>query len=84
MSSAFSGRSPAGHLVRAIDLSGIRAHLRSFYSETGRPSIDTERRIQMLVVDYRSGIRCERRLCEEGIRHRLSRVPPAGVGRQRA
>lgn len=58
---------PAGHLARAIDLSGIRAHLRSFYSEAGRPSIDTERRIQMLVVGYRSGIRCEPRLCKEGI-----------------
>jgi hypothetical protein len=37
---------PADHLVRGIDrfidLSGIRAHLRPFYSDMGRPSIDPE------------------------------------------
>ena len=37
---------PADHLLRSIDrfvdLSGIRAHLRPFYSEIGRPSIDPE------------------------------------------
>ncbi len=37
---------PADHLLRAIDrvvdLSGLRAHLRPFYSEIGRPSIDPE------------------------------------------
>ena len=35
---------PADHLLRSIDrfvdLSAIREHLRPFYSETGRPSID--------------------------------------------
>jgi len=60
---------PAGHLVRAIDrfvdLSGIRTHLRPFYSETGRPSIDSELMIRMLLVGYCFGIRSERRLCEE-------------------
>lgn len=60
---------PAGHLVRAIDrfvdLSGIRAHLKPFYSETGRPSIDPELMIRMLLVGYCFGIRSERRLCEE-------------------
>lgn len=60
---------PAGHLVRAIDrfvdLSGIRAHLKPFYSETGRPSIDPELMIRMLLVGYCLGIRSERRLCEE-------------------
>ena len=60
---------PAGHLVRAIDrfvdLSGIRAHLRPFYSETGRPSIDPELMIRMLLVGYCFGIRLGRRLCEE-------------------
>ncbi|MDQ0507540.1 transposase [Xanthobacter agilis] len=60
---------PSGHLVRAIDrfvdLSGIRAHLKPFYSETGRPSIDPELMIRMLLVGYCFGIRSERRLCEE-------------------
>jgi transposase len=60
---------PAGQLVRAIDrfvdLSGIRTHLRPFYSVTGRPSIDPELTIRMLLVGYCFGIRSERRLCEE-------------------
>jgi transposase len=60
---------PADHWVRAIDrfvdLSEIRAHLRPFYSEMGRPSIDPELMIRMLLIGYCFGIRSERRLCEE-------------------
>src|SRR5438270_8799477 len=60
---------PADHLLRSIDrfvdLSGIREHLRPFYSETGRPSIDPELMIRMLIIGYTHGIRSERRLCEE-------------------
>ncbi len=60
---------PADHLLRAIDrvvdLSGLRAHLRPFYSEIGRPSVDPELMIRMLIVGYCFGIRSERRLCEE-------------------
>jgi transposase len=60
---------PADHLLRSIDrfvdLSGIREHLRPYYSETGRPSIDPELMIRMLIVGYCLGIRSERRLCEE-------------------
>ena len=60
---------PADHLLRTIDrfvdLSSIRAHLRPFYSEMGRPSIDPELMIRMLIVGYCCGIRSERRLCEE-------------------
>jgi transposase len=60
---------PSHHLLRAIDcfvdLSGIRAHLRPFYRETGRPSIDPELMIRMLIVGYCFGIRSERRLCDE-------------------
>ena len=60
---------PADHLLRSIDrfvdLSGIRAHLRPFYSEIGRPSIDPELMIRMLLIGYCCGIRSERRLCEE-------------------
>ena len=58
---------PAGHLLRLIDrfvdLSGLREQLRPFYSETGRPSIDPELIIRMLLVGYCFGIRSERRLC---------------------
>ena len=60
---------PADHLLRSIDrfvdLSGLRSHLRPFYSEIGRPSIDPELMIRMLIVGYCFGIRSERRLCEE-------------------
>lgn len=60
---------PADHLLRTIDrfvdLDAIRAHLAPFYSTTGRPSIDPELMIRMLLVGYIMGIRSERRLCEE-------------------
>src|SRR5229473_1120113 len=60
---------PETHLLRAIDrfveLDGVRAHLAPFYSEIGRPSIDPELLIRMLIVGYCSGIRSERRLCEK-------------------
>ena len=60
---------PADHLLRSIDrfvdLTGIREHLKPFYSEVGRPSIDPELMIRMLIIGYCMGIRSERRLCEE-------------------
>jgi transposase len=60
---------PADHLLRRIDsvldLSDLRQHLAPYYSHTGRPSIDPELMIRMLIVGYCFGIRSERRLCEE-------------------
>jgi transposase len=60
---------PADHMLRSIDrfvdLAGIREHLQPYYSETGRPSIDPELMIRMLVIGYCMGIRSERRLCDE-------------------
>ena len=60
---------PADHLLRRIDrfldLSELRRHLEPFYSHTGRPSVDPELMIRMLLVGYCFGIRSERRLCEE-------------------
>jgi transposase len=60
---------PKDHLLRGVDrfldLSELREHLASFYSHTGRPSIDPELMIRMLVIGYCFGIRSERRLCEE-------------------
>jgi len=60
---------PDDHLLRSIDrfvdLAGIREHLRPFYSDTGRPSVDPELMIRMLIVGYCFGIRSERRLCDE-------------------
>src|SRR5579862_3765843 len=60
---------PVEHLLRSIDrfvdLDGVRSELAPFYSEVGRPSIDPELMIRMLIVGYCFGIRSERRLCEE-------------------
>jgi transposase len=60
---------PAEHQLRGIDqhldLARIRAALQPFCSSTGRPSIDPELMIRMLLVGYCMGIRSERRLCEE-------------------
>ena len=60
---------PTDHLLRQIDavldLSGLRARLAPHYSHTGRPSIDPELMIRMLLIGYCYGIRSERRLCEE-------------------
>jgi len=60
---------PQDHLLRSIerfvDLGDIRQYLANFYSHTGRPSIDPELLIRMLLVGYCFGIRSERRLCEE-------------------
>jgi len=63
------GHLPGDHLLRGIDqvldLGDLHAHLGPFYSHTGRPSIDPELMIRMLIVGYCFGIRSERRLCEE-------------------
>jgi transposase len=60
---------PEHHLLRGIhqflDLSAFRQHMEPFYSPVGRPSIDPELMIRMLIVGYCFGIRSERRLCEE-------------------
>jgi len=60
---------PGDHLLRSIDrfveLGDLRRDLASFYSAMGRPSVDPELMIRMLIVGYCFGIRSERRLCEE-------------------
>jgi transposase len=60
---------PADHLLRRIDqfldLEGTRSALKPFYSSIGRPSVDPELMMRMLIVGYCMGIRSERRLCEE-------------------
>jgi transposase len=60
---------PQDHLLCKIDhhldLSGLREHLAPFYSHTGRPSIDPELMIRMLIIGYCLGIRYDRVLCEE-------------------
>ena len=60
---------PKDHLLRSIDrfldLSGLHDHLAPHYSHTGRPSVDPELMMRMLIIGYCFGIRSERRLCEE-------------------
>jgi len=47
---------PEDHLRRVIDkfadLGFVREHLKDYYSHTGRPSIDPELMIRMLLVGY--------------------------------
>ncbi len=60
---------PETHLLRLIDryvdFSFVRERLQSFYSQTGRPSIDPEVLLRLLLVGYLYGITSERRLLEE-------------------
>ncbi len=60
---------PRNHLLRGInqylDLNELHQHLAEHYSNTGRPFIDPELMIRMLIIGYSFGIRSERRLCEE-------------------
>ena len=64
-------RIPAGHLLRRINpivtrlLTDLRDKLAAFYSDIGRPSIDPELMLRMLMVGYCYGICFERQLCQE-------------------
>ena len=64
-------RIPKDHLLRRIDLAvgpvldGVRGQLKPYYSEIGRPSVDPELMIRMLIVGYCFGLRSERRLTQE-------------------
>src|SRR5215470_7540954 len=64
-------RIPESHLLRRMNvfvtvaLADLHKELRPHYSTIGRPSIDAELMIRMLIVGYCFGIRSERRLCEE-------------------
>src|SRR5262249_24941574 len=60
---------PDDHLVREIaavlDLAWVRAELARYYSSTGRPSIDPELMIRMLIIGYVFAIRSERAPCRD-------------------
>jgi transposase len=62
-------RIPTDHLLRMIDghvdFSFVRIQLKDFYSLTGRPSIDPEVLLRLLLVGYLYGITSERRLMDE-------------------
>jgi transposase len=60
---------PGDHPVRAIaavlDLSWVHSELAPFYPKLGRPSIDPELMIRMLIIGYAFAIRSERALCRD-------------------
>ncbi len=60
---------PEDHLLRLIDryvdFRFVRERLKNFYSSTGRPSIDPEVLLRLLLVGYLYGITSERRLMDE-------------------
>ncbi len=62
---------PGNHLLRRLDvfvtavLADLHEQLQPFYSDIGRPSVDPELMMRMLIVGYCYGIRHERKLCEE-------------------
>src|SRR6187431_1233836 len=64
-------RIPQNHLLRRIDvvvtaaLADLHKELEPYYSDIGRPSVDPELMIRMLIVGYCYGIRSERRLTQE-------------------
>ena len=66
---------PANHLLRRINvfaiavLADLHEQLKAFYSDIGRPSVDPELMIRMLLVGYCYGVRHERRLCQEVTLH---------------
>jgi transposase len=72
---SLDGMIPREHLLRRINvfatavLADLHEQLRAFYSDIGRPSVDPELMIRMLLVGYCYGIRHERRLCQEVTLH---------------
>jgi transposase len=64
-------RIPENHLLRRMNvfvtvaLADLHKDLERHYSEIGRPSVDPELMIRMLIVGYCYGLRSERKLCQE-------------------
>jgi transposase len=64
-------RIPKNHLLRRIDvvvtaaLADLHEELEPYYSDIGRPSVDPELMIRMLIVGYCYGVRSERRLTQD-------------------
>ena len=60
---------PENHLLRLIDkhisFEFVRERLRTSYSDTGRPSIDPELLLRILLIGYLYGITSDRKLVEE-------------------
>jgi transposase len=52
-------------IAAVLDLAWVRVELAPYYSSTGRPSIDPELMIRMLIIGYVFAIRSERALCRD-------------------
>jgi Transposase domain (DUF772) len=69
---------PETHLLRLIEkhisFGFVRERLKASYSDTGRPSIDPELLLRILLIGYLYGITSERKLVEE------LRMPWRGAG----
>lgn len=65
----FEDHIPGDHLLRrlhaVLNFDRVRRILSGHYSPTGRPSIDPELMLRMLLIGYVYGIRSERQLCSE-------------------
>lgn len=63
---------PAGHVLRrlhaALDLSFVRVHVASLYSEIGRPSVDPDVVVRLWILQHFYGY-SERQVCEETTMH---------------
>jgi hypothetical protein len=76
---------PQHHLLRDIDrllaFNDVRKHLAPYYSHTGRPSVDPELMIRMLLIGYCCGIRSERQPSDQRVPGRADRrrfIDPGG------
>jgi transposase len=64
-------RVPKNHLLRRINvfvtaaLADVHERLQPYYSEIGRPSVDPELMMRMLIIGYCYGLRSERKLTQE-------------------
>jgi transposase len=62
---AVPGDHPIRQIASVLDLSWVHLELAPFYPNVGRPSIDPELMIRMLIVGYVFAIRSERALCRD-------------------
>src|SRR5215510_9657541 len=56
---------PVRKIAAVLDLSWVHCDLAPFYPKMGRPSIDPELMIRMLIIGYLFAIRSERALCRD-------------------
>ncbi len=56
---------PIRDIAAVLDLSWVHGELAPFYPKIGRPSIDPELMIRMLIIGYVFAIRSERALCRD-------------------